>query len=69
MPEVKQGQVWRVRKTGKLRRVVALKNYGALYGEPYYDVSWETVDKPIRRGATYQDYFLRNCEFVAEASR
>lgn len=68
MSDLKHGQVWRVRKTGTLRRITGLTNHSRPTSEPYYDVSWETVGtKPTRRGATYQEYFLKNCEFVRDA--
>lgn len=61
--EIKVGQIWRVKKSGTLRRIVGLKNHASSYNPtPYYDVRWETVAKPIRRGCTYQDYWLKNCE-------
>ncbi|GAB3867339.1 hypothetical protein GCM10028801_41090 [Nocardioides maradonensis] len=58
-------QVWRVKKTGALRTITVLRNHGS-NEKPYYDVGWETTEKPFRRGATYEEYFRRNCEFVSD---
>ena len=59
------GAIWRRRTTGALVRIAALKNCASPWNpQPYYDISWETVEKPTRRGASYQDYWFKNCEPV-----
>lgn len=60
---LERGQVWRVKRTGTLRVIVVLKNC-ASDANPYYDVGWSTTERPFRRGATYQEYWYRNCELV-----
>lgn len=60
-----KGAIWRRKKTGALVRITAAKNHASSWDPtPYYDISWETVEKPIRRGVSYQDYWLKNCEPV-----
>lgn len=62
------GQVWRRKTTGALVRITRLVNTAHQSREPYYDVLWESLSKPTRRGCCWQDYWLRDNEFV-EASR
>lgn len=64
---VKPGAIWRRKKTGALVRITTATNHASEWSPyPYYDISWETVEKPIRRGVSYQDYWFKNCEPVAE---
>jgi len=65
-PPIEKGQIWRRRKTGKLVRITQAENVGVF--TPYFDVHWETVDKPVRRGTSYEDYWLKNCELVEDVS-
>jgi hypothetical protein len=65
--KVAKGQVWRRKKTGALLRVTRVENVGTDW-LPYYDVRWETVEKPIRRGASYEDYWVKNCELTEDVS-
>jgi hypothetical protein len=60
-----RGAIWRRKKTGALLRITRAADVSTLSSPPYYDVSWETVEKPIRRGISYQDYWLKNCEPVS----
>ena len=50
------GAIWRRKKTGALVRITGTR------GIDYLDISWETVEKPVRRGQSYETYWLRNCE-------
>lgn len=61
--QIVKGSLWRRKKTGAVLRITRLIDHGSA-GRPYYDVRWETVEKPFRRGASYQDYWLKNCEPV-----
>jgi hypothetical protein len=57
------GAIWRRRKPGALVRIVALKNHASSRNStPYYDIGWEAVEKPVRRGASCQDYWFKSCE-------
>lgn len=57
------GAIWRRRKTGALVRITRLKDTTSSWNSAtYYDISWETVEKPTRRGQSYEDYWLKNCE-------
>lgn len=58
------GQIWRRRKTHALVRVTEAINVGSAT-RPYYDVGWETLGRPTRRGRSYETYWLRDCEYVA----
>ena len=60
---VARGQIWRRRKNGRLVRVTRVENVSR-GSAPYYDVAWETVAKPFRRGQSYEDYWYKNCEYV-----
>jgi hypothetical protein len=66
-PAIKRGQVWRRKKTGALVRVVSVKNV-ARASAPYYDVAWENVVKPFRRGMSYEEYWYKNCELVEDVN-
>jgi len=61
---IEKGQIWRRKKTGKLVRITQAINLSSAGNEPYHDVHWETVDKPYRRGVSYEDYWVKNCELV-----
>jgi len=65
---IEKGQIWRRRKSGKLVRVTQAHNLSSAGNAPYHDVHWETVDKPYRRGTSYEDYWVKNCELVREAA-
>jgi hypothetical protein len=63
---IRRGQVWRRKKNGALVKITALENVGR-ESAPYYDISWENVVKPFRRGRSYEEYWRKNCELVEEA--
>ena len=62
---VKVGAIWRRKKTGALVRITKAEDVTPAWNpHSHYDISWETVEKPIRRGVSYQDYWFKNCEPV-----
>lgn len=65
---IRVGAIWRRRKTGALLRITGVVNHASHWNQtPYYDISWATVEKPVRRGQSYEDYWLKNCEPVPGA--
>jgi hypothetical protein len=64
------GAIWRRKKTGALVRITrAIDTTSVWNASTYYDIGWETVEKPIRRGQSYEEYWLRNCEPVDATAR
>lgn len=62
------GAIWRRKKTGALLRITQVIDTTSDWNPAtYFDVHWETVEKPRRRGASFEDYWLRNCEPVTGA--
>ena len=67
---VAAGAIWRRRKTGALVRITKVHDISTRPGpSSYYDIAWETVEKPVRRGVSFEDYWLRNCEPVDHPER
>jgi hypothetical protein len=56
---IKDGQVWRRKKDGRLVVVTAVLRY---YAATSPDIRWATVDRPKRTGACFEPTWLRNYE-------
>ena len=65
--QITEGSIWRRRKTGALVQIIRLVNC-ASEERPYFDIGWETVERPVRRVQSYQVYWLRNCELVRDTA-
>lgn len=65
-PTPAKGQVWRRKKDG--RTVVIEKAVNTGSRTPFHDITWATVEPPLRRGDCYENYWLRDYELVHDGS-